>query len=54
VKFDVPTTVNGIVIGHSMLPLAHEGDALFHIAQFDNTREAKATIEEFQQAHASY
>lgn len=43
----------GIVIGRSTLPLAHEGDALFHIAQFDNTRIAAETVDEFQQAHAT-
>jgi uncharacterized protein len=53
VQFDVASTASGIVIGHSMLPLAHEGDALFHIAQFDNTLQAKATIEEFQQTYGT-
>jgi predicted deacylase len=44
----------GVVIGRSELPLAHEGDALFHIAQFSNAKEAEAIVEEFQQAHAAY
>jgi hypothetical protein len=32
--------------------LTHEGDALFHLARFDDTREAKATVDEFQDANA--
>lgn len=39
--------VNGIIIGRSNLPLANEGDALFHIARFGNARETVARIEEF-------
>jgi len=26
---------SGVIIGHSQLPLANEGDALYHIATFD-------------------
>jgi len=49
---EVAATATGIVIGRVNLPLAHEGDALFHIATFDDPKTAKATIEEFQQALA--
>ncbi len=42
----------GIVIGRSTLPLAYEGDALFHIARFDDPKMAEATVEEFHQSHA--
>jgi len=38
----------GLVIGQSNLPLAHEGDALLHIAAFESVREAESTVEEFQ------
>jgi hypothetical protein len=48
---EVTASAAGIVIGRSNLPLAHEGDALVHVATFENPREAKATIDEFQQAH---
>jgi predicted deacylase len=41
----------GIIIGRSNLPLAHEGDALFHIARFESAREAVATVEEFHAEH---
>lgn len=38
----------GIVIGRSNLPLAHEGDALIHIARFDSVTLAKDAVEEFR------
>jgi uncharacterized protein len=52
VEVDVAAAAGGIVIGRSTSPLAHEGDALIHLARFDDTREAKATVEEFQQSNA--
>lgn len=42
----------GLVIGRSTSPLAHEGDALFNIARFDDQREAQATFDEFQETHS--
>jgi predicted deacylase len=47
VEIDVQATANGIIIGRSMSPLAHEGDALFHIARFEDAKEAQATIDGF-------
>lgn len=41
----------GIVIGASRLPLAHEGDALFHIARFDSVALAQDTVSGFQTEH---
>jgi len=38
----------GLVIGRSNLPLAHEGDALLHVAAFESMRDAANTVEEFQ------
>lgn len=38
---------DGIVIGRSNLPLAHEGDALFNIAAFRSTSRAEDLVEEF-------
>jgi uncharacterized protein len=52
VEIQVIATVPGIVIGHSTSPLAHEGDALFHLARFDNTKSAEVVVDEFQEAHA--
>jgi len=44
----VAATFSGIVIGRSNLPLAHEGDALIHMARFDSIALAEDTVEEFQ------
>jgi predicted deacylase len=52
VQIDVPATFSGLVIGRSTSPLTHEGDALFHIARFDDNREAQATFDEFQETHS--
>ncbi len=41
----------GIVIGRTNLPLVNEGDALFHIARFEDVHEAEAKVEEFQEVH---
>ena len=38
---------DGIVIGRSNLPLAHEGDALFNIAEFTSVSKAEGLVEEF-------
>ena len=38
---------DGIVIGQSKLPLAHEGDALFNIAEFKSVSKAEDRVEEF-------
>lgn len=38
---------DGIVIGRSNLPLAHEGDALFNIAGFKSVDKAETRVEDF-------
>jgi predicted deacylase len=38
---------DGIVIGRSTLPLAHEGEALFHIAAFKSLARAESKVEQF-------
>ena len=50
VEEKVVATVSGLIIGCSQLPLAHEGEALYHIARFADNDEAEALVEEFQQA----
>ena len=52
IETDVVAPAGGIVIGRSTSPLTHEGDALFNLARFDDTREAKATVDEFHEANA--
>lgn len=42
---------DGVVIGCSNLPLAHEGDALFNIARFDDVEDAGDTVDDFRIAH---
>jgi predicted deacylase len=43
----VSAPFDGIVIGRSNLPLAHEGDALFNIAAFKSVAKAEDKVEEF-------
>jgi predicted deacylase len=45
---------DGIVIGGSNLPLAHEGDALFHIASFSDVPRAEDVVETFAQTHEAH
>jgi predicted deacylase len=50
-KTPVVATFNGVVIGHAQLPLVHEGDALFHIARFEDSAEVAGEVEAFRQEH---
>ena len=45
----VHTPFSGIVIGNSKLPLVHEGDAVFHIARFDENEIDQSVFQEFQE-----
>lgn len=47
----VKAPYDGIVIGCSRLPLAHEGDALFHLAAFRSVGKAENAVEEFATIH---
>lgn len=42
---------DGIVIGRSNLPLAHEGDALFNLSSFSDVPKAAGVVETFASAH---
>ncbi len=46
---DVVADIHGIVIGRTNLPLAYEGDALFHIAEISD--KANWEVDEFHEAH---
>jgi predicted deacylase len=48
---EISAPFDGIVIGMSRLPLAHEGDALFHIAAFSSVGRAENAVEEFTTIH---
>jgi len=52
IEIGVTASVSGIIIGRTTSPLSHEGDALFHLARFDDTGEAEATVDEFHEVHA--
>ncbi|MBZ9560278.1 MULTISPECIES: succinylglutamate desuccinylase/aspartoacylase family protein [unclassified Modicisalibacter] len=45
---EVVSNADGIVIGQSNLPLANEGEALFHVARFEAIEEAESAVESFQ------
>ncbi|GAB2795458.1 M14 family metallopeptidase [Halomonas shantousis] len=45
---EVTAVADGIVIGMSNLPLANEGEALFHVARFHEIDEAESAVESFQ------
>ena len=50
-EVDVTSTASGIIIGRTNIPLVHEGDALFHIARFEQPKAAEAAVEQFQAEH---
>lgn len=39
---------SGLIIGRSEIPLVHEGEAIYHIAQFEDNREVAEQVEMFQ------
>ncbi len=47
----VTALFDGIVIGRSNIPLAHEGDAMAHIAAFKSVSKAEGLVEEFATTH---
>jgi hypothetical protein len=47
-EYPVTAQYGGLVIGRSNIPLVNEGDALFHIARFEDNKEAAASVEVFQ------
>ncbi len=48
---EVLASTSGIIIGKTNLPLVHEGEALFHIAQFEEPDSAAVSVEAFQDEH---
>jgi hypothetical protein len=47
-EVQINSPFSGIVIGMNNLPLVNEGDALFHIARFDDLKDVAAKVEELQ------
>jgi uncharacterized protein len=48
-EFIIISSISGIVIGKTILPLVNEGDAILHIASFEDTGEIAAEVDTFQQ-----
>jgi predicted deacylase len=51
-EVEISSTFSGIVIGRTNLPLVNEGDALYHIARFEDIQEIEARVDEFQEEHS--
>lgn len=49
-EYKLKSPLSGIIIGESMLPLVHAGQALFHIASFEKLSEVEAQLENIQEA----
>jgi len=47
-EYEVIAKFRGLIIGKSNIPLVNEGDALFHIARFEDICEAEASVENLQ------
>jgi predicted deacylase len=47
-EVDVRASTAGVMIGRTNLPLVHEGDALFHIARFDEPASVVAQLDAFR------
>ena len=45
---DITATASGVVIGRTHLPLVNEGDAVIHIARFDDVSAVAERVSEFQ------
>jgi len=50
-EIEILAPCDGIVIGRTNLPLANEGDALFHIARYRKLETVTARVEEFTEEH---
>jgi predicted deacylase len=48
---EIVAPFTGIVIGRSNIPLAHKGEALYHIARMASSLEAEGVVEEFRSTH---
>jgi hypothetical protein len=46
---EVISPVAGIVVGRMNLPLVHNGDALFHVASFDDSGAVKESLDDFRE-----
>ena len=44
---DIRASHTGIIIGATTIPLLNKGDAAFHIASFDNSREVQQQMNDY-------
>lgn len=51
-EVNVESPYSGIVIGRTNLPLVNEGDALYHIARFEDIQEIEAQVDDFHEEHS--
>jgi predicted deacylase len=51
-EVNITATFSGIVIGRTELPLVNEGNALYHVARFEDIKEVEARVDEFREEHA--
>ena len=51
-EYEVTSTASGIIIGCAEIPLVHEGEALFHVARFEDIKEVAGQVETFQSLYA--
>lgn len=42
---------SGVIIGRTQLPIVHQGDALFHVARFEDIEGVAQQVEDFQASH---
>ncbi|MDH3342707.1 MAG: succinylglutamate desuccinylase/aspartoacylase family protein [Gammaproteobacteria bacterium] len=49
---EITSPCNGIIIGRTNLPLINEGDALYHIARFEDSQAAGAKVDEFNEEYS--
>ena len=49
-EYKLKSPLSGIIIGESMLPLVHAGQALFHIASFEKLNVVEEQLENIQEA----
>ncbi|MCF7972019.1 MAG: succinylglutamate desuccinylase/aspartoacylase family protein [Methylococcaceae bacterium] len=50
-EFEVLSPYNGLVIGRSEIPLVYEGEAVYHLAKFEDYKEVAEQLEHFQDLH---
>lgn len=50
-EMSISSGITGIVVGYTRLPIINEGDALFHIARFEDSKSVEAAIEAFHEEH---